>query len=229
MKGLRMRHASLIGLCAATAMLSACAGVPAGGLGPAPLTPTQRFTLQVEPGIERIALAVRDHGLSPNQQAAVVDLANRFAMEGAPVMRVEVPSGEDAVAADMGWRVKAYLEQIGVEPHRVEVVGYPAPDPRAPVVIGYESLRASVPQCGAQWTNLTRTARNETQANFGCAVTANLAAQIANPRDIIQPRAMTPVDSGRRAVVFDNYRTGEATAATREQLLSNQQVSQAVQ
>lgn len=224
-----MRRSSLIGFCAATALLSGCVGLPAEGTGQAPLTPTQRFTLQVEPGVERVALAVRDQGLSFNQQAAIVDMANRFALEGAPVIRVEIPSGQDALAADMGWRVKAHLEQIGVPAYQVEVVGYAAPDPRAPVLLGYESLRAVVPQCGTQWTNLTRTANNQTQANFGCAVTANLAAQIANPRDIIQPRTMTPIDGGRRAVVFDNYRKGEATAATREQLLSNQQVSQAVQ
>jgi len=224
-----MRHASLIGLCAATAVLSACVGLPAEGLGPVPLTPTQRFSLQVEPGLERVALAVRDQGLSPNQQAAVVDMANRFALEGAPVIRVEVPSGQDAVATEMGWRVKAYLEQIGVQPHQVQVVGYVAPDPRAPVLLGYESLRASVPQCGTEWTNLTRTANNQTSANFGCAVTANLAAQIADPRDIVRPRTMTPADGGRRAVVFDNYRKGDATAATRENLLANRQVSQAVQ
>lgn len=224
-----MRQTPMMVLVGAAALLSACAGTSVDGPRPVPLTPTQRFSLQVEPGVERIALAVRDRDLSANQQMAIVDVANRFAMEGAPVIRVEVPSGQDALSADMGWRVKSYLEQVGVEPHRVQVVGYAAPDPRAPVLVGYETLRAVVPQCGAQATSLTRTGGNETPANFGCAITANLSAQIANPRDILQPRAMTPVESGRRAVVFDNYRKGEATAATREQLLSNQQVSEAVQ
>lgn len=214
---------------AAGAVLSGCMGAPAEGTGPIPLTPTQRYSLQVEPGIERIALAVHDQGLSANQQNALIDLANRFGAEGAQTIRIEAPSGQDVVANDLAWRVKGVLEQIGVPPHQVQVVAYAAPDPRAPVLVGFETLRASVPQCGREWGSLTRTANNQSSANFGCAVTANLAAQIANPRDIVAPRAMTPVDAGRRGVVFDNYRKGQATAAEREELVSNQQVSNAVE
>ena len=96
------------------------------------------------------------------------------------------------------------------------------------MAVGFEPLRAAVPQCGAYWGNLARTNGNDTSANFGCAVTANLAAQIDNPRDIITPRGMTPVDTGRRAVIYDNYRKGEATAAPQEELVANRRVSQAV-
>ena len=222
------RSSTLMSLACAAALTAGCMGAPAGGLGPAPLTPTQRFSLQVEPGVERIALAVHDHGLSANQHNALVDLANRFGLEGAPVLTVEAPSGSDAVANDMAWRIKGAFEQMGVPADRVRVVAYPAPDPRAPVLVGFETLRASVPVCGQSWTSLTRTNGNESQANFGCAVTANLAAQIANPRDIVSPRAMTPIDAGRRGVVFDNYRKGEATAAPQEELVANRRVSQAV-
>lgn len=223
-----IRPTLLISL-AASALLAGCAGAPAEGLAPVPLTPTQRFSLQVEPGMERIALAVHDTGLSANQQNAVIDLANRFGQDGAAGLVIEAPSGQDAVANDLAWRVKGVLEQIGVPAHQVQVIAYNAPDPRAPVLVGYETLRARVPQCGREWGSLTRTANNQGSANFGCAVTANLAAQIANPRDIIAPRAMTPGDAGRRSVVFDSYRKGEQTAANREELLTDQQVSNAVE
>jgi pilus assembly protein CpaD len=209
--------------------LSACMGPPAGGLGPAPLTPTSRFTLQVEPGVDRIALAVHDHGLSDNQRAALADLANRFSIEGARALIVEAPGGGDPVAAEAAWRVKGALEAAGVPGHLIHVASYAGPDPRAPVLAGFETIRAVVPQCGTNWTNLTRTAENQSSANFGCAVTANLAAQIANPRDIIQPRAMTPADAGRRAVVFDNYRGGRATATPQEELVANRRVARAVE
>ena len=68
--------------------LSACMGGPAEGLGPLPLTPTQRYSLQVEPGIDRVALAVHDAGLSANQDNALIDIANRFAVEGASPLGV---------------------------------------------------------------------------------------------------------------------------------------------
>ncbi|HEX8471262.1 MAG TPA: CpaD family pilus assembly protein [Brevundimonas sp.] len=222
-------NSRLLSVAAALALssaLSACMGAQAGSLSPVPLTPTQRFTLQVEPGVERIALAVHETGLTANQTAALSSLANSFGIEGAQVLRIEAPSGDDPVSADFAYRIKAELEHRGIGP--VQVVAYSAPDPRAPVLVGYETLRAMVPKCGTQWESLTRTGSNQTPSNFGCAVTANLAAQIDNPRDIVQPRGMTPSDAGRRTVVFDNYRKGEATAATQEELVANQRVSQAV-
>jgi pilus assembly protein CpaD len=134
-------------------------------------------------------------------------------------LRIEAPSGDDPVSADFAWQVKAALEARGASCRAIQVVGYAAPDPRAPVLVGFETVRAVVPQlrdlAGATWD---APLRNEVSANFGCAVNANLAAQIADPRDIVAPRGMTPSDSGRRAVVFDNYRKGEATAAKQEDL-----------
>lgn len=217
----------LIASLAASASLAACMGAPAGGYGPAPLTPTSRFSLQVESGLDRIALNVHEDGLSQTQQAALGALVGRYVAAGAPIIRVEAPGGEDPVSNQFAWSAKAALEALGA-PGQVQVVSYPAPDPRAPVLVGFETVRAAVPQCGTHWDNLSRTANNATSSNFGCAVTANLAAQIANPRDIVQPRAITPTDSSRRAVVFDHYRKGERTAAPQETLVAQGRVSQAV-
>lgn len=214
---------------AASALLAGCVGGPAGGVGPAPLTPTSRFSLQVEPGVDRIALAVREDGVSSNQMMALAELAQRYGLEGQGALRIEAPAGNDVVANDFAFRVKSALEQVGAPGHLVQVVAYEAPDVRAPVLVGFETLRAVVPQCGTQWNNLARTNNNETSSNFGCSVTANLAAQIANPRDIVAPRGMTPSDLGRRAVVFDNFRKGEATAAPQEDLIANRRVSRAVE
>ncbi len=206
--------------------LAACSG--AAGSGPVPLTPTQRFALQVEPGVDRVALAVHETGLSANQTRALQDMVNRFAGEGAQMLTVEAPSGDDPVASDAAWRIKGALEASGVPPHQVQLVTYVAPDPRAPVLVGFDTVRAAVPLCGTSWTNLGRTGANAGYANFGCAVTANLAAQIADPRDIVSPRAMQPGSAARRSVVFDKYRLGDRTAAVRELLVENQRVSDAV-
>ena len=221
-----IRTALVVAACAAA--LSACVGLPAEGTGPQPLTPTSRFALAVEPGLERIALAVHETGPSANQTQAIRAFAARFSAEGAPVLRVEAPSGDDAAAGEMAWSVRNALEAAGVPGHQLQMATYAAPDPRAPVLIGFDTVRAVTPRCGTEWTNLTRTAGNAGQSNFGCAINANLAAQIANPRDIVTPRAMTPPDAGRRAVVFDKYRRGEQTAAALETLVENGRVSDAV-
>lgn len=209
-------------------LLTGCMGGAASLGGEAPLTPTSRYSLQVEPGLDRIALAVHETGLSTNQQAALSDLVNRFAMEGAPTLVVEAPAGGDPVASQAAWNVKAGLMAAGAPDHMIRVVSYAGPDPRAPILVGFETLRAVVPQCGTQWGSLTRTGDNQSASNFGCAVNANLAAQIANPRDIVSPRAMTPADAQRRAVVFDNYAKGEQTSAVREELVSGLRTSSAV-
>lgn len=216
-----------VGLLALSAALAGCMGAPAGGHGPIPLNPTSRFVLQVETGTDRIALSVHEGGVSETQAQALRALAGRYVAAGAPVIRVEAPGGEDPVANRFAWSVKEMLQEMGA-PGQVQVVAYAAPDPRAPVVVGFETLRAAVPQCGTHWDNLSRTANNATSSNFGCAVTANLAAQIANPRDIIQPRTITPTDSSRRTVVFDLYRKGEQTSAPQEELIERGRVSQAV-
>ncbi|WP_427789680.1 CpaD family pilus assembly protein [Brevundimonas diminuta] len=210
-------------------VLSGCVGGPASLGGEPPLTPTSRFALQVEPGLDRIALAVHETGLSPNQHAALDALIGRFAMEGAPALVIEAPAGGDPVASRAAWNVRAAFEAAGVPGDRIQLIGYDAPDPRAPVLVGFETVRAAVPQCGTQWGNLGRTGDNQSASNFGCAINANLAAQIANPRDIIAPRAMSPSDMGRRSVVFDNYRKGGQTSAQRDPLIARTRISQAVQ
>ena len=223
---------SILSLSAALALaglaLAGCMGGPASLGGEPPLTPLSRYTLQVEPGLDRIALAVHETGLSANQQAALADLVARFAIEGAPVLVVEAPAGDDPVANQTAWNVKAGLVAAGAPAHMIRVVSYAGPDARAPILAGFETVRAVVPQCGTQWGSLSRTGDNQSASNFGCAVTANLAAQIANPRDIVAPRTMTPIDAQRRTVVFDHYAKGERTAANREELIAQTRISRAV-
>jgi pilus assembly protein CpaD len=219
---------ALAAVAAAASTLAGCVGYRAEGAGPAPLNPISRYALAVEPGVERIALSVHEGGPSRNQSRAIQELAARFGSEDAPVLRVEAPSGGDAVSNEMAWSVRNALASAGIPESRLVVATYAAPDPRAPVLVGFDTVRATVPRCGTSWTNLAGTGSNAGYANFGCSVNANLAAQIANPRDIVTPRTMTQPDAGRRAVVFDRYRRGEQTSAVIETLLENGGVSNAV-
>jgi pilus assembly protein CpaD len=207
-------------ICAMTAAaLAACA---TDGGGPVPLTPLSRYALRVEPGLDRIALAVHDAGLSANQHAALRDLADRYAASGHGWIRVEAPSGDDPVAGQQAYAVRAALQASGVPGERIMVAAYNAPDPRAPVLAGFETLRAVIPNCALEHRDLGNRYSNQSSAGLGCAVNANLAAQIADPRDILGHRPVSPADSGRSAVVFDNYRKGEPASAQQEELVKGQ-------
>ena len=69
--------------------LGACVGGPASLGGEPPLTPTSRYQLQVEPDLDRIALAVHDNGLSPAQNGALQELVRRYRYVDAVPMVIE--------------------------------------------------------------------------------------------------------------------------------------------
>ncbi len=222
-----MKHASVLAAVMALG-LAGCSSVSTGQMNVAPVTPLSQYVLQVEPGVDRIALAVHDQGLSANQHQALRGLVSRFAAEQASTLRIESPSGNDPVAAAQAYAMRDAVQAMGVPGEMIQVVGYPAPDPRAPVLVGFEVLRAHVPDCSAEPRNLGSRFSNLPTGGFGCAVTANMAAQIADPRDIRGPRALQPSDSGRAAVVFALYRQGKQTAAPQETLVAGR-ISEAVE
>lgn len=211
---------------AAGLAVSGCASTAGGDV--VPITPLSRYVLQVEPGLDRIALAVHDQGLSSNQHAALRGLAARYSDSGVGQVRIESPAGDDPAAVEQAYAVRAFLQASGVPGDRIQMAAYAAPDPRAPVLAGFETLRAAIPDCAAEARNMGGRFSNQSSGGFGCAITANMAAQIADPRDILGARPMTPADSGRAAVVFDNYRRGQISS-TPQEILVNGRISAAVE
>ena len=60
---------------------------------------------------------------------------------------------------------------------------------------------------------------NAIDPNFGCAIQHNTDAMVANPRDLVYPREMTPGRSGARAFyVIDNYQHGKALPSANDLL-----------
>lgn len=86
---------------------------------------------------------------------------------------------------------------------------------RHPIIVTKSGAHAK--DCGSWPEDLSRTSQNDQYENFGCAQQNNIAAMVANPRDLTKPRAQSPSDPMRRSKIFDNYREGEATAAQQEE------------
>jgi pilus assembly protein CpaD len=198
----------IVSLLALAAALAGC-GTTAAGDMPLAVTPTSQYRLEARPEMDEVALAPRPDGLSQAQRAALGDIALRA--NGAPIV-VRAPAGGDPVSTRSAFNAKEALVDMGA--NDVRMASYDAA-PGAPILVGFTGYSAVVPQCG-HFENLTATRDNRVQSNFGCAVTANMAAQIANPADIANPQQMDPTDAQRRSTVMDKYRKGEVTSAQRD-------------
>lgn len=203
---------------ALTAGLSACTATPphqAVQISTA-RTPTELWKAEVVTQPEEIRLAVRAQGLSPNQASALTTFADtwRSADGGEVVVQAPVGGPDPGAVSRSGESTRSFLVEQGVPAHAIRLAGYDAKgDAAAPLVVGFLRSAVNVPACGRSWTNIAHSMTNQVQPNFGCAVTANMAAQVANPADLATPRTLDPADAQRRAVVLDKYRKGELTSS----------------
>lgn len=149
----------------------------------------------------------------------VTDTITAFAVDsrtkGNGNVEILVPSGsanESAVHAVTG-DIRTALRRGGLSGSRISTRTYSAGDPGAdaPIRLSYARMMATTSECGV-WPKNIAGGVGETPDyyNYGCASQANLAAMVENPSDLITPRASTPADQVRRAVVYEKYRKGES-------------------
>jgi pilus assembly protein CpaD len=214
------RAATGLALILGLAVLGACASSSdLAQQAAAPRTDSEQWMkrVQIDAHPDEVALVLHPE-LSPAQAQAVDDLLDRWlAAEGREIV-VKAPTGgpDSGLAGQMAVVVRQRLVAMGAPAAHVRIVGYPAGAPNAPLKVGFVRFEAKGPQCG-EWENLAATRNNEAYANFGCAVTANMVAQVANPEDLLSPRDTTPADAGRRDTVLGKYRAGTSSASVREE------------
>ncbi|ASP35974.1 CpaD family pilus assembly protein [Labrenzia sp. VG12] len=137
---------------------------------------------------------------------------------GNGAVEILVPSGgaNEAAVHAVTPQIRKALQQGGVSRSRISTRTYAVQDASAdaPIRLSYPKMKATAGECGAWPQNIGgHFNRNEDYENYGCATQANLAAMVVNPSDLLTPRASTPADQGRRAVVLENYRKGDVTAS----------------
>jgi pilus assembly protein CpaD len=201
------------------AALAACADKPSGQAAVNAATPTQQYALKAEAHADEIRLAPHAAGLSRAQIDALAALVGRWRDTGQGPLVIQIPArtADAADARRTGDGVRAMLISLGAPPQALRLVDYqPAAGAPSAVIVGFDGYQAVIPQCGREWENVTNTVANRPMGNFGCAVTANMAAQIANPADIAQPRASDPTDAGRQSFIIDQYRVSKPTAGAKD-------------
>lgn len=157
-----------------------------------------------------IPVATGDVKLSRGIEDTIRGFGQNYKSNSSGVIQIAVPSGSINARAARAVvpQVRRQLAAEGVEQRRIIVTGYQAePGVSAPLKLSFVALTAMTDQCG-QWPEdlMENSYGNKNWHNFGCANQNNLAAQVANPKDLFDPRATTPIDAQRRANVIDTYR-----------------------
>jgi len=203
------------------AVVTGCA-TPVASTGPS----IYNNKVQVAESIERLELYTRPNGLelSARDQVAVSQFLQGYGRRGNGPLYINVPNSS---ASGLGTQqaqavIRQSLSAIGLGGAAVQTGEYQsAHGSPAPVVVSYRMLK-TVPQDCRQLGDTTNTFANQPYDNFGCFHSANLAAMIGDPRQLLAPYEMTVPDSQRRQTIYDKYIAGENPASSQP---DRQQVS----
>jgi pilus assembly protein CpaD len=163
-------------------------------------------------------------GLTATQRAQVASLGSDWRHEGTGYVVIETPAGAvNSVAAKETVReIRSLLNFAGVPPQATVMRNYQQAyrDDLGVIRVTYTKIQAVAGPCGQWPDNLgpglignerypLLESENVPYWNFGCATQHNLAAAVANPEDLVQPRPETPPYASRRQTVVDKYRQGQ--------------------
>jgi pilus assembly protein CpaD len=182
--------------------------------------PNERYPITVKQGETTLDLAVYSgsSGLNPSQRAQLYDFLADYKQQSADQLLIRAPSGgPNETAAMRAYEdVRAAMRHAGIRPSAVAVQSYYfGGDPAAPIRLSFLQVVAVPPDCPDWSENIARDPQNMPFTNMGCATQRNLAAAVANPRDLIDPRGETPRSSERRDVVWSKYVNGQPTISKR--------------
>ena len=157
-----------------------------------------------------IPVGMADRRLSRIQRIAADGFIANYDRSAAPMVNIMVPQGSaNAVAAShVAAGLVKRLRAAGVPEGRILHQPYQAAEygDSAPIRLAYAEMRASTGPCGRWPADMLENAQNKHWANFGCSYQNNLAAQIANPADLLGPRQPGDIDADNRSNAIDDYR-----------------------
>ena len=208
---IRFSHILRAGVAITALAVAACSTPMANG--PAQVYErAERFPISVQPRMMTLRLLYNGQPqLDENARGQIARFARDYLSHGSGSIAVAPPTGNAGVAALV---VEELLEN-GVSRNQIMAGGANAPGPADDIRITYIRYVAESPDCGDWSANLGYTASNTKHPNFGCATQRNIAAMVADPRDLVAPDTSGQADAQRRLTVLDRYRAGEPTPAER--------------
>jgi pilus assembly protein CpaD len=166
--------------------------------------------ITVEPSYQSLKLAYVGT-LSPADSANLAAFVGDYLERGNGAISISAPAGPNASQT-----ITALGEQLvgmGVPRSRILVGVDDQAGSDGRVEIGFVTYTAHTDPCGDWSVNAADTTENLPMPNFGCSVQQNIAAQVADPRDLTETRSLGPADATRRMSVLNKYEQAQTTAA----------------
>lgn len=164
-----------------------------------------------------LPVAASERGMTTLQKSRFDGFLDDYDRSAAPVLVINAPVGAaNQEAARFAARDFAHRARLfGVKPSRIAMTSYQAGrDGAPPIRVIFTAVRAYTDQCGRWPEDIADTAENKHHADFGCSMQNNVAAQVANPADLLGPRRRGEIDAENRREVIETYRK-EGTATFR--------------
>jgi pilus assembly protein CpaD len=200
---------------AAACALSGCS-VPYASSDPAfPGSFQERHPIVVAAAPTTMDLYPVGGSLDERSRANIRAFVERYQHYGSGAVTIQTPVGTNPNSIAVH-QVRSALLAAGVK-GRVAIGAYlPANDGAAPPVrVSFTGLKAIVPTKCGQWPEDLASGssvegwKNEPYSNFGCATQSMIAAQVDDPRDFVQPRALGPSDVAMRTRAIEAVRAGQ--------------------
>jgi pilus assembly protein CpaD len=191
--------------------------------GSIPLAYRDRHPIAMKEGKKSLTLFVGAGrgGLSPMQRAEVLAFAQNWKRDATGGITIDRPVGvaNERAANDTLKEALSIIVQTGVPNNGIGIRPYhPGPN-HGTLRLNYPLMVADAGPCGL-WpddlgaSNDVKHYQNQQYYNFGCSTQRNLAAMVAEPADLVQPRAEGPAYNAKRTFGVDKWRKGESPATT---------------
>ena len=186
-------------------------------------------------GVRSVTAAVELPGtsgqerLTPSEIRKISDMVADFMTETRSQLVVAIPGGGagDARVLGRAKQIGDLIKRRGVAASRMMLrVASEDTSANGPIVISYDTLVVTVPECGFWDKESSHDETNTNPPNFGCSLQRNIGLMIADPRDLLEPRESTGlIDPFRARFVINAYRAGEVTGAERSDAESSANIS----
>jgi len=154
-------------------------------------------------------------GLDYRAGAQVREFAEDYRLNGHGPITVLVPARGQAYARRVVAEIRRALEVFGIVAP-LQVTTYPVANPSlaSPIRLSFVGIQGKVANRCGEWPNDLASGssvegwENKPYWNLGCATQSALAAQVADPRDLVTPSADDPADTLMRSRSIGSLRKG---------------------